>query len=167
MVGPQLSRRQMPYFAMALGMLLIGLALAAFFLSGSSIDWVTVFLGVEGGAFVGVSGYYAWRHSRVPRGSREYEDLDRGRVRHRPNEDQVAFGLGIGSTIAGILVLGVVEGPEGRCYRGAPNACLFSWSPSNGWEFVGTFLFFGGLVAFAAYVVYRIGRWQWERRHDR
>ncbi len=171
-LGPQLSRRQLPYFAIAMGCLVLGLALAVFVLGGGPVDWgsrvglVGLGLGVEGAVFIAIGGYYAWLHSRVPRGTREYQNLDLGRVLHRPTQDSVVFSLCMGAVIGGILVLGLLEGAQGRCYRGAPNACEFSWNPSSGWEFAGTLLFFGGIITLTAYVAGRIGWWIWHRHLD-
>ena len=171
-MGPQLSRRQMPYFVMALGALLLAPSVAEFVGEGvppglgSRVAIVSLALTSESAIFIGVGLYYAWRHSRIPQGTREYESLDEGRVSHRPNRDQFAFALCIGAVIAGMLVLGLLEGSQGRCYRGAPNDCEFSWNPLDGWEFLGSSLYFGGIVAMGAYVAGRIGVWLWHRHMD-
>lgn len=173
--GPALSSRQIPWFMLGLGAMFLALGalplLASLGLVSNDFSTTEAAEGIllgSGLVYVGIAGGLFWKHSRLEPGTREYEEYHRQKDWHlHLTQTSVAYWLGMGTLLAGLVVLNVAEGPQGRCYKYAPKPCLFTLSPSGGLEFVGTVLLIAGPVSLLLFGIWKLARWRRDRAEDR
>lgn len=165
----------MPWLLLGLGATFLAagsLPLLATFgvLSGvlSTTATVEAILLGSGLLYVGIALALLWKHARLEPGTKEYEEYHRPKGWHAHlTHASIGYWVGMAPLLAGFGLLGIAEGPDGRCYKGAPDPCLFTLSPSGGLEFWGTALLIVGPSALFVFGAWRFAQWRKARSEDR
>lgn len=173
-MGPPLSARQLPWLFIVLGLPFLALGIVSLLASLGVVspEWAApvttqaILLGM-GLLYVVIGVALIWKHSRLTPGTPEYDRLHKQKDWHpHVTEAAIAYWVGFGALLVGFALLGVAEGSQGACYRGAPNPCQFSLSPGSGLEFWGTLALVVCPIWFVGYGVVKLVGWQHRRRDE-
>ena len=173
-MGPPLSARQLPWALVLLGspMLVLGIVTVMASIGVLPSEWAAtipaeVILFGVGLPYVGGGLGLIWKHSRLVPGTPEYTRLHEQRDWHpHVTEGAIAYWVGFGALLAGLTLLGLAEGAQGACYRGSPNPCQFSLSPSAGLEFWGTLALVVCPIWFVGYGSVKFVGWLRRRQEE-